>query len=174
MSMREIVRPALVGVLAAVLLAGTGCVKRSLLVKSDPPGAAVFIDDKEVGTTPVTVPFYHYGYREVRLEKDGYETKTEIVRIKAPASEVYPLDFFADVLLPTTIYDRRQVSFSLDEREAVEEDKLMERAIDMRQDMVHQTGGPPATATAPATPSENEPPASNPASAPSEDATPQE
>ena len=166
-------RAALIGIVVMLLVAGAGCVKRSLLVKSDPPGAAVFIDDQEVGTTPVTVPFYQYGYREVRLEKDGYETKAEVVQIKPPASQVYPLDFFTDVLLPATIYDRRQVSFTLDQRKPVEEDKFMERAGDMRGDMLQQTGGAPAPTSQESTPSGGESPASSQASAPSEE-TPSE
>ena len=41
-------RAALIGIVVMLLVAGAGCVKRSLLVKSDPSGAAVFIDESIV------------------------------------------------------------------------------------------------------------------------------
>lgn len=56
----------------ACLVAGGGCVRRTLTVTSDPPGALVYLNDEEVGRTPVTVPFTWYGTYDVRLEKDGY------------------------------------------------------------------------------------------------------
>jgi len=129
--------------LLLLVLSQGGCVKRSLLVKSDPPGAAVFINDREVGKTPVTVPFYHYGHRDIRLEMDGYETLTEDVRIKAPSYQIWPIDFYYDVLSPKVYYDRRQASFTLVPRKPVDEEKLMERADDTRQEMIRQTGGTP-------------------------------
>ena len=130
----------------AALAFSSGCVKRTLLIKSDPPGAAAYVDERHVGVTPVTWTFYHYGEKEVRLEKDGYETLTETIKLKAPSYQVFPIDFFADVLWPATIYDRRQAEFPLALRRAVDEAKLIERARDMRQDMISQTGGPPAVA----------------------------
>ena len=133
----------LLSLLLLLLLPQAGCVKRSLLIKSDPPGATAFINDREVGPTPVTVPFYHYGHREVRLEMDGRETLTEDVQIKAPIYQIWPIDFFYDVLSPKTYYDRRQVSFTLEPRQPVDEEKLLERGNDIRQEMIRQTGGTP-------------------------------
>ena len=133
----------LLSLLVLLLLSQAGCVKRSLLVKSDPPGAVVFINDSEVGQTPVTVPFYHYGHREVRLEMDGYETMTEDVEIKAPGYQKWPIDFCYDVLTPKTYYDRRQAEFILEPRQPVDEEKLRERAADIRQEMIRQTEGTP-------------------------------
>ena len=128
----------------AALAFSSGCVKRTLLIKSDPPGAAAFVDDRQVGVTPVTWTFYHYGEKEIRLELDGYETLTQAITLKAPSYQVFPIDFFADVLWPETIYDRRQADFPLVARREVDEAKLIQRARDMRQDMVSQTGGAPA------------------------------
>ena len=40
-----------------VLWAGqTGCVRRRLTVRSNPPGALVYIDDRPIGKTPVSTP----------------------------------------------------------------------------------------------------------------------
>jgi len=56
-----------------VLTAFTGCVQRRLIVKTQPEGAAVIVDRKPVGYSPVSVPFTYYGTREVQIEKDGYK-----------------------------------------------------------------------------------------------------
>ncbi|MEL7087215.1 MAG: PEGA domain-containing protein [Planctomycetota bacterium] len=53
------------------VLAG-GCVQRTLHVTSEPAGALVWLNDEEVGRTPVAVPFTFYGTYDVRLEKDGF------------------------------------------------------------------------------------------------------
>ena len=61
----------LIVVMTLGLLAG-GCVERKLTVVSEPEGAIVWLNDEEVGTTPVTVNFNWYGDYNVRIEKDGY------------------------------------------------------------------------------------------------------
>ena len=66
--------------LAAALLAGCST-KRTLTIDSTPPGAAVWVDGERKGTTPVQVPFVHYGTFEVRLEKNGYEALAEEVTV---------------------------------------------------------------------------------------------
>ena len=50
-----------------------GCVRRTLSITSQPAGALVYLNDREVGRTPVAVPFTWYGEYDVRLEKDGFE-----------------------------------------------------------------------------------------------------
>src|ERR1700690_4113146 len=71
-------RPTLLLVLAAIVLSlGTsGCVQRRMTIRSNPPGALVYVDDYEIGTTPVSASFTYYGTRKIRLVKDGYETLT--------------------------------------------------------------------------------------------------
>jgi hypothetical protein len=60
-------------VLAGSLLACAGCVERKLTIASDPPGALTYINDTEVGRTPVTVPFLWYGDYDVRLRAERTE-----------------------------------------------------------------------------------------------------
>jgi hypothetical protein len=55
----------------------------SLGIASLPPGATVYIDGKEVGTTPLRVPAIDAGSHVVRLERDGYGRWTSAVRIVA-------------------------------------------------------------------------------------------
>ena len=50
-----------------------GCVKRTTSITSAPSGALVWVNDREVGRTPVDVDFLYYGEYDVRVEKDGQE-----------------------------------------------------------------------------------------------------
>ena len=54
------------------LLAGTsalvGCVERRVWIDSNPPGALVWLNDAQVGRTPVDVSITHHGVYDVRLE----------------------------------------------------------------------------------------------------------
>src|SRR5207247_4817924 len=61
---------------AALCLSTTGCVRRRLTVRTNPPGAQVFVDDQEIGTTPCSAAFVYYGTRKITLMKDGYRTET--------------------------------------------------------------------------------------------------
>ena len=51
----------------------TGCVRRTISIVSNPPGALVWLNDREVGRTPIEVEFLYYGTYDVRIVKDGYE-----------------------------------------------------------------------------------------------------
>src|SRR5688572_31069760 len=67
-------RNRVIGLLIMVALAAGGCVQRRLTIRSNPPGARVYVGDEEIGTTPVSTDFVYYGTRRIRLAKDGYET----------------------------------------------------------------------------------------------------
>jgi len=68
--------------LFAALLLITGCVERLITVKSTPAGALVYLNDEEVGRTPVTVPFRFYGVYDVRLEHEGdWVTEAEAAKL---------------------------------------------------------------------------------------------
>jgi len=59
-------------ILSGVLvLAALGCVERKMTVTSNPPGARVYLDDQEMGQTPVTFRFDFYGHRTFTLKKDA-------------------------------------------------------------------------------------------------------
>lgn len=53
----------------------------SLTVDSRPAGARVFVDGKQVGTTPLQVGTVHAGDHAVRLERDGYRPWSRSVRV---------------------------------------------------------------------------------------------
>ena len=70
--------------LAAAIPLTLGCVQRRMLIRTDPPGALVYVDDYEIGTTPIATNFTYYGTRKIRIVKDGFETLTVEQPIDSP------------------------------------------------------------------------------------------
>jgi hypothetical protein len=118
----------------AVALALPGCLHRRLMVRSDPPGAVVFVDDYEIGTTPVSHDFTYYGTRKIRLIKDGYETLTVLQPIPAPWYEWPPIDFFSENFVPGEIRDYHTLTYRLTPQVVVPVDQLRQRGEQLRQD----------------------------------------
>ena len=86
---------------------------RRLTIRTNPPGALVFIDGQEIGRTPVATPFTYYGTRKIRIVKDGYETMNVTQPFAAPWYQVPPLDFISENLAPQELRDEREVYFEL-------------------------------------------------------------
>ena len=122
---------------AALLLAlaSGGCVERFITVKSDPPGAAVTLDDVQVGVTPVDIPFVWYGKRILGVDHPGYVPVREVIALNPPWWQFIPLDFITDVLLPFTFTDRAEFSFPLEKAVATgsEADAVLKRAAELRE-----------------------------------------
>jgi PEGA domain-containing protein len=111
----------------------SGCLKRTLSVRSDPPGALVYIDGLEVGRTPLAnLPFHFYGTREIALYSDGHLTERRAVEIDSPWYASFPLDIFSELIIPWDIRDRRFVFFQLKRDEPVERLTLMRHAHETR------------------------------------------
>jgi hypothetical protein len=123
------------------LLLLTGCVERVLAIRSDPPGAEVTLDGKEVGRTPVDVAFDWYGGREIILRKPGYASILVIEEIGAPWYQIFPFDFVTDVLVPFKIRDARLLEYKLEREPApVPPEELRERADELKKKL--EEGGP--------------------------------
>lgn len=95
------------------LTALAGCVQRRMTVRSNPPGALVYVDDYQIGTTPVSTDFIYYGTRKIRLVKDGYETLTVRQPFPLPWYQVFPLDFVTENIWPWEIRDERVVDLAM-------------------------------------------------------------
>jgi hypothetical protein len=131
--------------LALLLVLLPGCVERALVVRSEPPGAKVFVDGKEVGTTPVRVPFDYYGTREVmvRMEETAdlrgeraLAPETRLVKISAPWYQWFPVDLVTEYFWPGTIHDDHELDFALiphdaDTLRAQFEDRAREHGLRM-------------------------------------------
>lgn len=111
----------------------TGCVQRRMTIRSNPPGALVYVDDYYIGTTPVSTDFIYYGKRKIRLVKDGYEIlNVPKYNIPAPWYEVFPLEFVSENVIPWEIRDERVLDFQLAPQVVVPQDQLLARADQLR------------------------------------------
>ena len=82
-------------IVLSMLLAGTGgCVRRTLTVTTDPPGALIYLNGVEAGRTPLERDFVYYGTYDVAVRKEGYETLKTQGKVIAPWWQWVPFDFF--------------------------------------------------------------------------------
>jgi hypothetical protein len=104
----------LVGRSSALL--NTGCVRRKLTIRSEPPGALILMNEEKIGTTPYSYDFDWYGSYRLTLMKDGYNRLDDTVTLQAPWYMWIPLDFAMEVL-PFPVRDTRSVSYTLQEKQ---------------------------------------------------------
>jgi hypothetical protein len=137
----------------------SGCVERRMTLRSNPPGALVYVDDYPIGVTPISTSFTYYGTRKFRLVKDGYETLTVMQSIPTPWYQYVPLDFVAENLVPGQIRDQRTLDFQMKPQMVVPTDQLLSRAETLRRG-VHATSAVavPPGAAGPAMPAPVAPP----------------
>ena len=110
--------------------------QRRLTIRSNPPGALVYVDDHELGITPVSHDFIYYGTRKVRLVKDGYETLTLLQPIPAPWYQFIGLDFITENVIPGEIRDERVLDYQLSPQIIVPTEQLLGRAENLRHSSV--------------------------------------
>ena len=110
----------------------SGCVRRRMTVRSNPPGAVVFVDERRIGVTPVSTSFTYYGTRDVRLMKDGYETVTEEHKVSTPWYQYPVVDFFAENLWPFEVRDERILDFELPPQKSVPPTQVIQNAEQLR------------------------------------------
>ncbi len=137
------VRFAMLALAAAVLVASCGCMKkhinreygveRFITIKSDPPGARLLIDNEEVGTTPYTLSFMHYGTRRITVIADGYKTISTLERISPPWYQYFPLDLFYELILPVKMEDHHNFLFKLEPEPQMDVRKFIEQAEEFRR-----------------------------------------
>ncbi|MCC6321329.1 MAG: PEGA domain-containing protein [Phycisphaerales bacterium] len=89
-------RPATLA-LFAFALALSACTQRTLVITTEPPGALVWLNDVEVGTTPVETDFTYYGGYDVRIRRPGYEPVQTKRVIQAPWYELPVVDLAAEM-----------------------------------------------------------------------------
>ena len=123
----------LIVLILALSLLQVGCVRRRMTVLSNPPGATVSLDGKEIGRTPFSTNFDFYGKREFRLVKDGYETKTVLLPVRAPWYQWFPFDFVSEVLLPGKLTDSKTYEFDMQPVVITPMPELLSRAEELRR-----------------------------------------
>ena len=120
---------------AAAMLLLTGCVERLISIRSDPPGATVYVDGELQGKTPIDVRYTWYGGRDVTLEMPGFVSITKRVDLSPPWWQYVPFDFVTDLLIPFTLTDRTELHFMMATETAKKADVegLKARAEEMKQ-----------------------------------------
>lgn len=133
MTKHRLASTTLLSVTALMLL--TGCVERELTIKTHPEEALVFLNDEEIGFSPVTVNFNWYGDYRVRIRKEGYETLNTHRELKGPWYDGFPFDFFAQIVNPNRIVDTYEWTFELEPRRQISREELIQNAQDMQKQL---------------------------------------
>lgn len=109
----------------------SGCVDRRISITSEPPGAQVFLNDSDVGRTPVEVNFTYFGTYDVRLRKEGYEPLVTKANAKAPIHEWPGIDL---LFLPMPFTKETRIAWHFDMKPA-ETDPMgtVQRAAELRE-----------------------------------------
>ena len=98
--------------MAAAILVLPGCVRQTLVIRSNPPGARTFVNGRFLGETPVTMPFDWYTNYLIHVEKAGYLPVDERQAVRAPWYLWMPLDAVMEAL-PWTVKDERRFHYEL-------------------------------------------------------------
>ena len=112
-----------------------GCVLRTLTIDSHPSGAMVYLDDEPVGETPVTTSFTYYGTRKISLEiRDAegrllYERKVIYEKIKPPLYQVFPIDFFSEVVIPAKFKDEHNFTYQLEPLKKISKEERQKQVL---------------------------------------------
>ncbi len=136
---------AIFGAAAIALAVAPGCVKRRYTIRTDPPGALVYVNGEEIGTTPISKSYTYYAPREIVLVADGYKTEKIIQDFPAPWWDNALTDFFSENLLPVTLRDEREFGYRMVPAETAAPNDVLARAQGMRQEA--QIPAPPKRRT---------------------------
>ena len=117
-------------VLFAWAVVTVGCVERLLQVRSDPPGATVYINGKNAGKTPLDFEFTYYGTVDIILRHEDHLSHRELFPLQPPWYEYFPVDFISELVVPWTIHDNHDVNVTLEpgDNELDEDDVAVLRA----------------------------------------------
>lgn len=120
--------------LAALLvpMLASGCVRRRMTVRTEPPGAMVYVDRQPIGATPVATNFTYYGTRHFEIVKDGYRTEQFLRKFNPPWYQIPPLDFVSENLWPWKQRDERIIDVQLTPETLIPSDTLIESAEQLR------------------------------------------
>ena len=131
-------RPLFLSLVVVAGLALPGCLERRLSITSEPPGALVWVNDVELGRTPVEADFTFYGEYDVRISLEGYEPIHKQMTAPQPIQEYPPFDLVAGAL---PVDFENVVKWHFDLQPALEksedskafENNLMDRARGLRE-----------------------------------------
>jgi len=154
-----VARAASAAALLVAFAASGGCVERKMIIRSDPPGAAITLDgvDTEL-VTPAEIPFDFGGTRAVTLIAPGKRVLETTAKLEDPWFTYFPLDIGAEFLWPGTILDVQTFDYALESYQPV--DPSMKSELKKRLDEVklraaqYRAGGAEGPGAAPQRPAE--------------------
>lgn len=111
-----------------LMVSVAGCVERKLTINTNPSGAQVFLNDEEIGTSPVTTSFKWYGDYNITIRKQGCETLQTHRKLQSPWYDYFPFDFAAQILYPGRIVDSYEWSFDLKPKKETGRQELIQTA----------------------------------------------
>lgn len=154
--------------LLLVLFFCCGCVRRRLTVRTQPAGAAVYVDKHYIGNSPTATSVTYYGTREIEVVRDGYRTEKVLRTFNPPWYQWPGIDFITETLWPGKIRDERIVDISMVPQSVISSEQLQGRANNLRMQAAQgvatplppivpspgpgEFGGSPATPIAPESP----------------------
>ena len=124
-------------VLASVIISNfTGCngVRRRLTITSEPSGDIVYLNNKEIGKTPISRNFVYSGVYDIKCYKEGYEMKETYYKAGRPWY-LYPgIDFFAENFTPGELRDEQTCHITLEQKREIPRNELYENACKLRDE----------------------------------------
>ncbi len=125
----------------AALVSTAGCIERTVSINTEPQGATVFLNDEEVGQTPIRVPFTWYGDYDIIIRKQGFKTVQTNHRIHTPWYQYPFIDIVSECFVPFTIHDDHVIdTFALQEYQAPDKEELLYRSGEMRARALLESG----------------------------------
>lgn len=127
---------AFAAILATTVALASGCngVRRRLTITSEPSGAIVYLNNKEIGKTPVSTNFLYSGTYNIRCYKEGYETTETAYRTGTPWYLWPGFDFFSENFVPGEIRDEQSCHVELPLKREIPENELLEAATRLREE----------------------------------------
>lgn len=133
LQMRHMRLRGLCGLLVVSAALSAGCIERTVSINTEPQGATVFLNDEEVGKTPLKVPFTWYGDYDIIIRKPGYQTIRTNHNIQTPWYETPGIDVFTECLIPVTVHDDHVLeTYALELQKTPEREDLLRSADEAR------------------------------------------
>jgi hypothetical protein len=116
-----------------------------MTVRTNPPGAQVYVDRQLIGTSPASSSFTYYGTRHIEVVADGYRTEKVLRKLNPPWYQLPPLDFITETLWPGEIRDERIIDITMTPEQPLASEELTARANTLRLQAAQgmATGLPP-------------------------------
>lgn len=113
---------------------GCNSVRRRLTITSEPEGATVYLNDREIGKTPISQNIIYSGTYKVRCSKDSYATQTVMHDVRSPWYLWPGVDFISENFVPGEICDQQSCHIVLQPERMIPAEELLENANQLRNE----------------------------------------